>query len=70
MTPLQYAPVMQWCVVYRTGGTERFEWRRTIPVLTEADALWMRDQVVHMGYHALVVDFHQSERLGLPDTWD
>jgi hypothetical protein len=56
------------CVVYRVGGIERFEWRRTLAMF-EQDAEVCKVQVTRQGYKAYVVDYFQSLAIGVPDTW-
>ena len=56
-------------VIYRIGGTERFEWRKCAPVATHDEAKQQREEIERMGYKALV---HRSEYLatiGLPETY-
>lgn len=57
-------------VVYRTGGTERFEWRRsaTLKPGTEADEALAR--VKAQGYEAFLVDAALSLAIGLPETYE
>lgn len=57
------------CVVYRTGGAERFEWRRTL-AMSRDDARVARDKTERMGYKALLVDYRQSLAIGLPETYE
>lgn len=60
----------QQCIVYRTGGTERFQWRRTIPLYTQEDVDGTLTFIQRMGYHAFVEDFTLSTAIGLPETYD
>ena len=56
-------------VVYRTGGIDRFEWKRTFPKSKDLAYQDMLD-IERMGYKALLVDHEQSMRIGLPETWE
>ena len=38
-----------WTVVYYMGGTEHGEWRRALPVATEADAQRMAEEIERGG---------------------
>lgn len=56
-------------VIYRIGGTDRFEWKRTFSKSrkgAEKDA----NDIERMGYKTLVVDHEQSLRIGLPETYE
>ncbi len=58
-------------VVYRTGGFARFQWHRTVPVPTLAEALVQHASLKLAGYHALYPqDALRSLSLGLPETFD
>jgi hypothetical protein len=59
----------QFCVVYRTGGTANFKWQRTVPQDREQATLTCSD-VNRAGYPAHVVDFQQSLKIGLPETFE
>jgi hypothetical protein len=56
-------------VVYRIGGTERFEWKRTMPKSQQNATADMRD-IERMGYKALLVDHEQSMKVGVPETYE
>lgn len=58
-----------WCVIYRSGGTERFQWHRT-QAMTAAQAADTRGEVARMGYAAKVVNYRQSVAIGLPETYE
>ncbi len=58
-----------YCVVYRTGGTERFQWHRTVADSREnTDRLLA--EVRQAGYHAFMTDYSQSVAIGLPETFE
>ncbi len=59
----------QFCVIYRTGGTARFEWHRTLPVFTRGEANEQARLVRNQGFHALVENYKMSVSVGLPDTF-
>lgn len=56
-----------WSAVYRTGGTARGEWRRTLPTLSRQEAEQQVKDLERAGYKALLTDYGLSMRLGLPD---
>ena len=58
-----------YCVVYRMGGTARFEWKRTFPKSRENAQKDLAD-IERMGYKAHVADFEQSLKIGLPETYE
>ena len=59
----------RWCVLIRNGGTDRCWWTRSTPCATRAAANTLADAVRTGGRKALVADFDQSLRLGLPEGW-
>ena len=59
-----------WRVVYRTGGTERCQWRRTIAYQSRQEADTAREETERMGYKALTVDYQRSLAIGLPEGWE
>ena len=58
-----------WCVVYRTGGTDRFTWHRTLAVSDKEQAMEQKRAVERQGYHCFVEDFRRSMTIGLPETF-
>lgn len=56
-------------VVYRIGGTERFEWKRTVPK-SLSEATKDKYDIERMGYKAMVVEHEQSMKVGLPSTYN
>lgn len=56
----------EYCVIYRTGGTDNAKWHRTVPFTTHSEAMEKRDEVMRMGYHAFVEDYRLSVSAGLP----
>ena len=63
-TPARYT------VIYRTGGPERFEWRRTLCSGTREQMVHEAAKCQNAGYRALVHNAAQLDAIGLPDTWD
>lgn len=57
-----------YCVVYRTGGTANFQWKRTCSMSKSEAEKALRD-VVRMGYKGHIADYNQSVNIGLPDTY-
>lgn len=58
-----------WCVVYRTGGLANFKWHRTLAVWERSEAEQLKADVQRGGRLAYVVDYDQSVRIGLPETY-
>jgi hypothetical protein len=61
---------MRFCVVYRTGGTENFVWKRTFPVGKAEEASEQCITIGKMGYRCFVSNYDKSMAIGLPDTYD
>lgn len=57
-----------YCITYRTGGTDRFTWHRSL-AMSRDDAMRERAAVERMGYLAHVVNYQRSLAIGLPDTF-
>ena len=58
-------------VLYRTGGTENFQWRVIFTCfrhIEEADEKF--DELRRMGYKALLVTWDEWENIGLPITYN
>ena len=58
-----------WCVVYRRGGTANFTWHRSVAFDDKAKAEKALADTKRMGYAAYLVDYEQSMKIGLPDTY-
>ncbi len=56
-------------VIYRTGGRQNFQWKKAIPVVTYEEAFKMETELKTAGYHALIHDTEQIDRIGLPETF-
>lgn len=56
------------CVVYRTGGTENFQWHRSL-AMSYDEATNARDDAERMGYAAHVENYQRSVSIGLPETY-
>lgn len=57
-----------WCVVFRTGGTENFEWHRSL-AMSEAEAVSALERERVAGRLAYKVRYSQSVNIGLPTTF-
>lgn len=57
------------CIVYRTGGTENFQWQRSA-AMSRDEAEKGKAEVERMGYKALVCNYQSSLAIGLPETFD
>jgi hypothetical protein len=55
--------------IYRTGGTDNFEWKRALPVPTAEEAKTQVESLRRMGYAAHYEDYARSMAIGLPDTF-
>ena len=63
-------PATQFVVIYRTGGTDNFQWHRTMAHATRALAEQSAQEVRQMGYAAHVENYALSMSIGLPETAD
>lgn len=57
-----------YCVVFRTGGRENFQWKRSIAANREETAVRLAE-VQKMGYQAFMEDYDKSVSIGLPETY-
>ena len=58
-----------YCVVYRIGGREWFEWIRTV-AMTKVQAQIALANVERQGHTGHVAEYELSCRLGLPETYE
>lgn len=58
----------RYCVVYRTGGTDNFQWHRSAS-FTKAEAEAAYDAVKRFGRKCHIADYDLSMAIGLPDTF-
>lgn len=58
------------CVVYRTGGSARFQWHRSIVFQTRQEAEGALSAVLVAGYKGHIEDYERSLRIGLPETFE
>ena len=56
-------------VIYRIGGTENFEWRRSVP-MSKKEAEKSADDVRKGGRKAMIVEQKASDAIGLPGTYE
>jgi hypothetical protein len=59
----------RFCVVYRTGGSERFQWHRSEPG-TKSETVKRLGTVRGQGYKAHLDNYDSSVAIGLPETYD
>lgn len=59
----------EYVVAYRMGGELRCLWRRVLATYTLAEANAKRDELMRMGYAALVQSAKSFASLGLPVGW-
>jgi hypothetical protein len=57
-------------VGYRMGGTERFEWKRTVPFPTSEEANNAAAEIAQGGRLAYVYTTSLLDSIGLPETYD
>jgi hypothetical protein len=61
----------EFAVIYRTGGTLNFCWRRITDNFTDHEAAGVKAADLHrMGYPALIFDAKLLDSVGLPETFD
>jgi len=60
----------RYVVVYRIGGTERCEWRKTILFHTREEATEIAERTIRAGYKALVHDADMLAAIGMPEGWE
>jgi hypothetical protein len=58
-----------YCVVFRTGGTYNFQWKRSLGMSKE-EANAKRQEVERMGYKAHVENYGLSLSIGLPEGYE
>ena len=56
-------------VLYRTGGTDWCTWQRLFERYSLEAARAKQDELMRMGYQALVQSAEQLERIGMPYGW-
>ena len=57
-------------VIYRFGGADRFEWRKTLLAGTYAEMHAEACKLASAGFKALIHDAALLHSIGMPDTWD
>lgn len=62
--------MVNYSVIYRVGGTERFEWRQCVPVATMQEAVSLKDSLERSGYKAKIHRTSQLVAIGLPETYE
>ena len=58
-----------YCVIYRTGGYENFQWHRT-SAMTRSKAIQTADVVKKGGRQAFIEKYDLSMAIGLPEGYD
>ena len=61
--------MVEYCVIYRTGTPNAFEWHRTNP-MWQADAIDKRRELEAQGIEAMTEKYVASLAIGLPEGWD
>jgi hypothetical protein len=59
-----------YCVVYRTGGRENFQWHRSCAFQTRLEAAAVQAACKTAGRKAVICDFNLSGAIGLPETYE
>ena len=57
------------CLVYRTGGTDNFKWHRS-SAMSKKVAVEAKKNNERMGYKTLIVGYKHSVSIGLPETYE
>lgn len=58
-----------YCVIYRVGGRERFEWRHSLP-MAQIEAVKAASETMQMGYPVMIDTYKHIQSIGLPETFD
>jgi len=56
------------CVIFRTGGTDNFQWHRSLP-MSRTEAYAGKDNMTNMGFVAYAEKYELSMNVGLPETY-
>ena len=56
------------CVVFRTGGTSNFQWKRS-SAMSYSDAQQSYKDTTLAGHHCFVEKYDLSVKIGLPDNY-
>ena len=59
----------KYCVVYRTGGKDNFEWNRTV-AMSQSEARQAVIDIKRGGRIAYCYNHSMSVSIGLPETYD
>jgi hypothetical protein len=59
-----------YCVVYRTGGRENFQWHRSLAFPTRLEAVAVHAACEAAGRRAVICDYNLSGAIGLPETFE
>jgi hypothetical protein len=58
-------------VIYRTGGTVNFKWKRVLNIFIDKESAQMKkDELEKMGYKTLIFKTDQLNSIGLPESYD
>ena len=57
-------------VIYRTGGTHNFQWKKALPLASMQEAIVQKNDLMRQGYPALIHRTDLLDSIGLPDTYD
>ena len=68
--PNQMTKHESFTVVYRTGGTENCQWRRTSALSSKEAARDLANLNERMGYKSLVFKTGDLDSLGMPTGWE
>lgn len=59
-----------WTIAYRIGGTENFQWRKTLAIEHREQADRLAREIAVGGRKALVFPTDRLESIGLPETYE
>ena len=58
-----------YCITYRTGGTENFQWHRSAS-MSKAEAQAAKAETERKGYRCYIMIYDLSISIGLPETYE
>lgn len=56
-----------WCIVYRTGGTDNFQWHRSLATTREEGERALEAERLAGRTSSMLVNFRLSMSIGLPE---
>jgi hypothetical protein len=59
-----------YCIVFRTGGTLNFKWRRSLPMSYDEAIIALSAEKKAGRINSMICDYDKSVSIGLPETFD